>query len=252
MASIDLGRAFGSPYKDSSWVVKTLLGGLFFIIPIVNLVLGGALVARIKAVAEGDENLPEWGDFGSMWVKGLMVAIAGFVYMLPAVLIMFIGVVPGCLAAVASGGNDSSGGLAALGGGSFCLFYAIALIYVIAVSIFFYAALTNYALKGNFGSFFAFGDIMAKVREGNYFMAWIFAIVATFVYGLVGMTAGHVLGQWASGVYGLPGPMGAVPATPGVPGYPPSAPRPMPTAPAAAPGMPPAPPAPQAPVAPGQ
>jgi hypothetical protein len=277
MASIDFGRAFGSPYKDPNWIVKTLLGGLFTIIPIVNFVVGGALVERIKAVAGGDETLPEWSDFGSMWVTGLMVAIAGFIYMLPAILIMLIGIVPGCIAAVASGGNDSSGGVAALAGGSICIFYAIALIYAIAASIFFYAAMTNYAIKGNFGSFFAFGEIMGKVREGNYFMAWIFAVVATFVYGLVSiipilgwilvlfayylgfMTSGHVLGQWAAEVYGMPGPGGAVPATPGVPGYPPSGPpRSMPTAPPAAPSapapwappMPPAaPPAPPAPPA---
>ncbi len=271
MASIDFGRAFGSPYKDQSWVVKTLLGGVFAFIPIVNFVVGGALVERIKNVASGDENLPEWSDFGSMWVKGLLLAVAGFIYALPAIIIIGIGFML-AIGAAAAGGNDQSGGFAAAAGGSLCLFYFIAIIYMIAVSVLLYAAVVNFAMKGSFGAFFEFGEIFAKVREGNYFMAWIFAIIASFVYGLVGiipflgwlltffaeylgiMTAGHLLGQWAAGVYGLPGPGAmatapagyAPPAAPG--GYtpPPAPPAPggyaPPPAPPAAPPAPPAPP----------
>ena len=54
MRSIDFGRAVKSPFDDPGWVAKWLLGALFWIIPIVNFAVFGAMIARIKAVAEGN------------------------------------------------------------------------------------------------------------------------------------------------------------------------------------------------------
>ena len=128
---------------------------------------------------------------------------------------------PALLAVVSGGDSDVLG---ALLGGSMCVFFMLAIVYSVAVSILFSAAMTNYAMKGTFGSMFAFGEIMAKVRGGTgYFTAWLFTIVicahrdaspssvlsatgiGAILYPAVTyfmlMASGHVLGQWAANAY---------------------------------------------------
>ena len=85
MDSIDLGRAFKAPFADKDWVKKTLLGAVFgfpfffFLLPAVS----GAMLDYIQSVSQGREELPEWTDFGTKWVHGLLLTIAYFIYLLP-------------------------------------------------------------------------------------------------------------------------------------------------------------------------
>ncbi len=104
-----------------------------------------------------------------------------------------------------------------------CVFLPLAIVYSVAVSVLFSAAMTNYAMKGTFGALFEFGAILEKVRGGSgYFTAWLFTIVIAFIGGAVTsvlsatgvggilapavtyftlMASGHVLGQWAANAY---------------------------------------------------
>ncbi len=88
-----------------------------------------------------------------------------------------------------------------------------------------YAATVNYALKGEFGAFFQFSEILARVKDGTgYWAAFVWALVvslamslavsilsATFVgYILVPavsylsvMITAHLFGQWAAKSYGV-------------------------------------------------
>lgn len=266
MNTIDIGRAFKAPFADEKWVNKTLLGFLWILLVVTSPAAIGAMIEYIKGVAEGREDLPEWDDFGGKWVKGFMAAIAGFIYMLPVAIVGAIFAVPVLIAAAASG--DSSGG--ALGGlmaGGMCLFWVIAIVYIVAVSIFFYGALANYAMKGTFGAFFEVGAIMEKVRGNNgYWTAWLYALLVSFgasaissalsatgigsilypaVAYLAYMITGHIFGQWVANAYGIA--PAAAPAAYTPPAY---APPPPPAPPAYAPPAPPAPPAPVVPVAP--
>jgi hypothetical protein len=268
MDKIDLGRAFKAPFADADWVKKTLMGWLWMLLGVTSPAVYGAQLEYIKGVSEGREELPDWSDFGGKWVKGFMLLIAGFIYFLPVIVLGFIFAIPVIIAAAS--GSNGMGGLAA---GGMCLFWLFALVYTIAVAILFYAATVNYALKGNFGSFFQFNEIIARVRDGSgYFNAWLWAIVVSFAAGLavsilsatfIGyilvpavsylsvMITAHLFGQWATRSYGIQ----AAAAPVGVPGYvPPSgayAPPTAPTPPAYAPPAPPVAPAPPAaPVAP--
>ena len=241
----------------------------------------GAMLDYIDSVSKGDERLPDWSEFGSKWVRGFLVSVAGFIYFLPVTILGFVFAVP-VIAAIASG-SDSFAGLAA---GGMCLFWVIALVYVVAVSVLFYAAIVNYAQKKSFGAFFEFSAIMGHVRDGSgYFNAWLWSIVVSFAAGIVVsilsvvpvigsiigiatyylaiMITGHLFGQWAAKTYGVtqvatpvgvPGyvpPAYAAPAPPAPPAPPaapgPAAPAPAPAAPAPAPAAPAAPPAAPAP-----
>lgn len=266
MDAIDLGRAIKAPFNDKDWVSKTLFGFLWMLLGITSPAVYGAHIEYIKGVSEGREELPAWDDFGGKWVKGLLLSIAYFIYLLPIWVLFFIMVLPGILTAAAS--NGEMGG--ALLGGGVCLFVVIALVYGIAVAILMYGATVNYALKGGFGSLFAVSDILTHVRDGSgYFAAWLWAIVigvgasvavsvlsATVIgYILVPavlylqiMMSAHVFGQWAARSYGVTAAV-ATPQTGYAPPPPPVAAPVAPPAPeASAPPAPPAPPVPPAPV----
>jgi hypothetical protein len=274
MDKIDLGRAFKAPFADSDWVKKTLMGWLWMLLGVTSPAVYGAQLEYIKGVSEGREDLPDWSDFGSKWVKGFLLLVAGFIYFLPVIVLGFVFAIPVIIAAAS--GSNGLGGLAA---GGMCIFWLFAIVYSVGVAILFYAATVNYALKGNFGSFFQFSEILARVRDGSgYFAAWVWAIVVSFAVGLVVsilsatfigyilvpavsylsvMITAHLFGQWAARSYGIQ----AAAAPVGIPGYVPPAgaytPPPAPTPPAYAPPAyaPPAPPVapaapPTAPVAP--
>jgi hypothetical protein len=267
MDKIDLGRAFKAPFADTDWVKKTLMGWLWMLLGVTAPAVYGAQLEYIKSVSEGREELPDWSDFGGKWVKGFLLLIAGFIYFLPVIVLGFIFAIPVIIAAAS--GSNGMGGLAA---GGMCLFWLFALVYTIAVAIIFYAATVNYALKGTFGSFFQFSEILARVRDGSgYFNAWLWAIVVSFAAGLavsilsatfIGyilvpavsylsvMITAHLFGQWATRSYGIQ----AAAAPVGVPGYvpPAGAYAPPAYAPPAAPAAPTPPAAPVSPPAPYQ
>lgn len=240
MDSIDLSRAVQAPFKDPQWVSKTALGFLWLLIGVTAPAVYGAQVEYIRSVRSGNDQLPEWSDFGRKWVDGLLIAIAAMLYSLPVIILGAIFVVPAVIALIASGDSgDPSAALAVFFGGQ-CVFWIIAMVYVIAMSILFNAAIVHYAERGSFGAFFEFGTIMSKVRGGTgYFMAWLYAFaisavastVASAVISLTGgllgilypavgylvtMMTAHVLGQWAARAYGSPAPAAYAPTTPPV------------------------------------
>jgi len=283
MDSIDLGRAFKAPFADPKWVNKTLMGWLWLLLGVTSPAVFGAQMDYIRSVSEGREELPEWDNFGDKWVRGFLLMVAYFIYLLPIWILFFVLLLPGIIASAAT--NGQSGG--ALFGGGMCLFVLLAIVYGIGIAVVMYAATVNYALKRNFGSLFAFSEILGHVRDGSgYFAAWLWAIVASLavsvvasvlgatfiglivvpaVYYLGWMVMGHLFGQWAARSYGVtpvaasyaasgyipPSGTYAPPAAPSAPGYPPPSPPSAPYAPPAPPAyVPPAPPAAPAPPAP--
>jgi len=284
MDSIDFGRAVKAPFEDKDWIVKTLLGFVWTLLVVTAPAVTGAQIVYIRSVSEGREQLPEWSDFGDLWVKGALAWVAGFIYFLPVIVLSVLFLVPVAVTSVSEG---DSGVFASLLTGGACIWVMLVTLYAIAVSVLYYAALTHFSMKGTFGAFFQFGEILAHVRGPGYFTAWLFSIVVSVVGGtitsvisgatggfggivspaityLMLMITGHLFGQWASRAYG-PGTAAALPATagyppvspPAPPAYTPPAPPaytpPVPPAPepysppASEPAMPPAPQAPQAP-----
>jgi hypothetical protein len=243
MNQIDLGRALKAFFDDKEWPTKTLLGFLWILLGVTAPAAYGAQLDYVRDVSQNKETLPPWDDFGGKWVQGFQVLLAGFLYFLPVAILGAVVFVPAAITAIVSGERNVFGGL--LAGGT-CIFALFSVIYVIAVSLFYAAAITNFAMKRNFGAFFEFSTIMEKVRGGTgYFSAWLWLIVISFLGSAVTsvlsatgvgsilapavayfvlMASGHVLGQWAALAYGGQ-PSGTI-APAGVPGgYPPPAPQ---------------------------
>jgi len=215
--TIDLGRAVRAPFADHEWLNKTLLGLVWTLLVVTAPAVLGAQVEYIRRCAVGNEELPDWSDFGDKWVTGLLVAVAGFIYFLPVVIAAITVLVP--VSVVAVSGDERAIPFSVLLAG---LVGVGALLYALVVTIFFYAALTHYAMSGRFGAFFEFGEIAARIRAGSYFPAWLYAWVISLVAGIVSsaltgtwvlslitpgisylaaMMTGHVLGQYAWQAY---------------------------------------------------
>lgn len=69
MNSIDLGRAFKAPFMDKEWPMKTLLGFVWALLVVTSPAVYGAQLEYIRRVSGGNEELPEWNDFGNKWVQ---------------------------------------------------------------------------------------------------------------------------------------------------------------------------------------
>jgi len=183
---MDIGRSFTYMFEDQDWLKKILIGGVVNLIPIVNLAATGYFIEAIKNTAEGQElPLPEWGeDFGGKFIKGLMVAIASFVYSLPIMIVM--GIVFGLTAVIAGSLDSDTAEVVA----TICpmIGYCLLSVYMILFLFILPAAIIQYALTGQFGAFFRFGDIMALIRAniGGYIIALLVALVAGLIAQIVG------------------------------------------------------------------
>jgi len=186
---MEIGKAFGYVFDDESWITKILIGGVLGIIPIVNFAVLGYMVETLRNVAQGLEKpLPEWSEFGGKFVKGLMILIIGFIYTIPIWLIM------GCfwVAALAVGGGEGvqEDILTLLSTGVGCL----SGLYGLIIGVLSPAILIKYAVTGELGSAFRFGEIFGFITGnlGNYILALILAWVASFIasFGIIACGVG--------------------------------------------------------------
>ena len=181
---MDIGRSVGYVFEDRDWGRKVLIGGVVNLIPIVSLAAIGYTVRTLRNVATGAERpLPEWDDFGGDFIKGLLVAVAGLIYSLPAILAVAVSVLS---AVVRSGRSDEAASVVGLCvAGLSCL---VAL-YALVVALWTPAATMNYAASGEFSAFFQFGRIWGLISQdlGGYLLALLVSAAAAFVAALAGI-----------------------------------------------------------------
>ncbi len=179
---MDFGAAFSFAFQDQDWLKKLGIAALLLLIPVVGwLFVTGWTIEIIRRVIRHDSVLlPEWNDFGKYFMDGLLMAIAGFIYTLPANLVN--GIAQGANAYM-QGNGDTSGDMATVimvvVGCAGC----IAFIYSILVGLILPAVYANYAVKGGFGAAFQFGEIFAlfKAAPGAFVIAFLGSIVAAII-----------------------------------------------------------------------
>lgn len=206
--TLNISRSFTYMFEDESWIMKIVIGGILLIIPIVNFLVIGYMLETLKRVADGaDIPLPEWADFGGKFIKGLMVFVIGLVYTIPIWLVACV--VWGLLAVAGVAESDAMASLAGLiSTCASCLY----MIWMIVLWLVMPAALIKYAVTGELGSAFRFGELFSFIRDNiaNYIVAIILAGVAVFVayFGVIAcfvgvlftmfwayLVMGHLLGQ---------------------------------------------------------
>ena len=180
---MDFGKAFSFTFDDPDWVKKVLLGGVISLVPILNFAASGYSLEVTKRVLNNDPRpLPEWDDIGGKLVKGLLVAVIGFVYALPLTLMnCILQVVTQTLARSNSSSSSDQMGTAVIVLTS-CL-GCLMFLYGIFMGFVLPAAIGNYAAKDQLGAAFRFGEILSLVQKN--LSSYLLVLVIEIISGLV-------------------------------------------------------------------
>lgn len=118
VATVDqIQYLFTYPFKDEQWKRKALIAFLLalagFIIPIIPWIFLAGYMGKIvegAITAEGDPPLPEWDDWGELFIIGFRLTALWFILILPVLFIFGLGYafifLPAIFAPLASG-NDA-------------------------------------------------------------------------------------------------------------------------------------------------
>jgi hypothetical protein len=188
---VDIGKAISYVFDDERWVTKSLIGLVlsffsFLIIPI--FFVQGYLVEIVRNVMDGDEfPLPEWDDWGKLFMDGLSLAVAYLVYGLPALLLIGCGFLLFLPAGLAEG--DFSDVMAVGGSIGFVLLSCLAALWGLVMVVVGPAVTIQYAREGNLGACFRFSEVIAIAREnlGDIIIAVLVLLGVGLVLGLVGI-----------------------------------------------------------------
>lgn len=181
---MDIGRALSFVFEDEEWIKKVLIGAVLALTVIGIIPVMGYALEVARRVAQGSERpLPEWDNFGAKIVEGFLSGLIGFVWALPMILIascIWVVMVP-------AGVIDDSGNTAAILGTvlSICVGLIIT-IYSLLLTLVLPAAIASYAVKGEFGAAFRFGEVIGLVRSnfGTYLMVLLITILAQIIGSL--------------------------------------------------------------------
>ncbi|KUG04445.1 hypothetical protein ASZ90_018113 [hydrocarbon metagenome] len=83
------------PFRDREWLKKMLLGCIFLIIPIVNILVLGYFVECIRLGIRGKTILPDWSDWEFYLRQGFMALLIFIVYLgIPLLFTFILHIVP--------------------------------------------------------------------------------------------------------------------------------------------------------------
>ena len=202
---MDIGKSFTFMFEDEDWITKYLIGCVFVLLSPVLIgipFLFGYTVDLIRNVAEGESSpLPDWGDAGAKFVKGIIALLIGAIYMLPAILL-------GCIAAVVGVAASNGSNANAIVGLFIACINCLVALWTLLAAIVYPAGLTRYAVTGEFMAAFQFGRVFRYIGDhaGDYAVARVLTWITQFVAQIIGLIICLVgiifTGFWSILVYG--------------------------------------------------
>lgn len=177
---LDVEQTLKYPAGDQEWVVKTVIGAVLNLIPIVNFLAAGYLLEVTRMGAEGREGLPVWENWGDKFINGLLVFVISLIYMLIPMIIMGLGGFSG-MAGFMRHGYEGYG----MAGFGFMM--VLGTILALVIGFFMPMALTHFAVTGNFGAAFEFSTILERIKAvfGSYLVTFVLFIVLVIVISMV-------------------------------------------------------------------
>jgi hypothetical protein len=179
---VDYGGALKKPFQD---ITKLVIGIVLSIIPIVNFLAIGYYIEIAKKTLAKDNNLPEWTNWGGLFVQGIISIVIAIIYMIPAIIIMVLAAAPliGIAISAATTGADPtaalSGALATAG-----VLLLVGLL-VLLITVFLLPMALIFYAKDGFGGAFKFGAIIKACLTGNYIISWIIVIVISIILTMI-------------------------------------------------------------------
>ncbi|SFS02683.1 Protein of unknown function [Halomicrobium zhouii] len=134
----------------------------------------------IRQTVAGEDEPPEWDDWGELIVDGIKVAVVAFVYsIVPTIVILGVGITMFGLGGAA--GDTGGGILAGVGILTFLLLIPVMFVVYYLVP----AALANMAIEGNLGAAFDVDVMRDVVLTSEYFLAVLMPIVVGILLNVV-------------------------------------------------------------------
>ncbi len=188
----DFGMAIKRPFTD---LAKFIIGAVLSIIPIVNFLEVGYTLKCAKSAMNGDYKLPEWAEWGDLFVKGLLAIVILIIYAIPLVILMAI-FAGGAFMAVTQGADMGTAGM----GMGMIIIMALAILFVYLIPS---VTITFVANDFRFGAAFRVGEIVKKTLNKDYFVTWIvvgvYSVVLSIVLAFIPFV-GMAIASFATGV----------------------------------------------------
>jgi hypothetical protein len=189
---MDIGEIISDSikYPTSDWKKILILGFMFlisFLIVPIFLVMGYGFRA-LKASIAGSDELPEYDEWGEMFVDGLKVFVVEFVYFLIPALIIIIGswaAFAAMFAGASTGTVTDPTAFIGIISGTVLIGGIIAIILGLVATI----ALANMAYNDSeLGAAFRFGEIMniiSQIGWVDYIIWYVVIIIISMIIGII-------------------------------------------------------------------
>lgn len=187
---------FRFPLDDEGWQRKAITGGLVALIgmvvfPLMWPVMGYGIRVMRRTIADGAPSLPEWDDWGELFMDGLRFWGVSLVYTLPVVLPLlcaapvFFLIFPALFIS-----EDPTSGLAVIVPAVTvisCL-SSLTLPLSLALSFLSQVAVTRMVARDSFGSAFEFREVWQLARAGfnNFIVAYLMWYIALIAVSMAG------------------------------------------------------------------
>jgi len=155
---------------------KLIIGILLSIVPIINFFAGGYLLECARSAKKKSSALPEWKNFGDLFIQGFFVFLISIIYMIPMIIYSIFAFGTALLGQMVAFNPDlsllESAGMGPIVIG--IIIFALS-IYVIP------SAILSYAFSRKLSSGFEFKNVFKKAFTYNYFTPWLSGGITYFV-----------------------------------------------------------------------
>ncbi len=171
------------PFSDREWLKKMLLGCIFMIIPIVNILVLGYFIECVRLGIQGKTILPDWSDWEFHFRQGLMALLIFVAYLgIPLLFTFILHIVP-------------------------ILGIMVSSIVTLVAGAMVPMALANTAVANNILDAFKFGEILYSIKQViDYYapayliMAIITALAPAIIVGIPIISFAGIFLMFYSGV----------------------------------------------------
>lgn len=182
---MDIFEEIKFPLTDRDWIKKVLIGGILNIIPFLNLISSGYNLKVMKKAIENNSGMPEWDDWGTLFIRGLMAFIISLIYLIIPIIVLLVslgGIVFALISAILSG--DKGMAIGVMGGGIGGIMIGLVLMLVFGFLI--PMALSMFVNEDNISAAFRFKEVLSRIGSvlGDYLTAYFVLIVLFFILGL--------------------------------------------------------------------
>jgi len=224
---VNYEEAIKKPFTD---IVKLIIGIVLSIIPIINWIAKGFMIESSGlGKTKPSKKMPEWENWGHLFIKGLASDIILLIYALPAILVFIIGAgfALGSLASIFLGtippgmmSETSPGPMEDIIRQNWSellpILITLAPIILLALILLLLAlyltpmAVLNYVKKKRFSAAFDFNTVLKKALTGKYFFVWLAVIIISgiviailsFIPFLGPAIAMFIMGVFSYSLYG--------------------------------------------------